>query len=117
MSAAPIVKHLCVDAGLQTGTHPENLAAYRLHQWGHRFEQQYRVGRYRLDIALPALRIAVEIDGPHHQRPDVAVKDTFRDQWLRDEGWIVLRVNAGDTLEDQLANVSALLHQAVAANV
>lgn len=108
------IRRLCLDNGLETGTHPENVAAFRLHQWGHKFQQQHRVGRYRLDIAFPKHRIAVEIDGPHHQRPDVAVMDTFRDQWLRDEGWIVFRVNAGDTLEAQLSHLSALLHKAVA---
>jgi len=104
------VRTMCEGHGLRLGTHPENLAALRLHQWGHRFEQQHRAGAYRLDLAFPELRVAVEIDGPHHQRPDVAVRDAFRDQWLRDEGWLVFRVNAGDTLEAQLARVSEVLH-------
>ncbi len=103
-------KAACEARRLRTGTHPENVAALRLDQWGHRPEPQYSVGRYRLDFAFPALRIAVEIDGPHHQRPDVAVRDTFRDQWLRDHGWIVFRVNAGDTLEEQLSRVSRFIH-------
>lgn len=104
------VRELCTKHGLSIGTHPENLAAYRLHQWGHEFSQQHHVGSYRLDIAFPSLRVAIEVDGPHHQRPDIAVRDTFRDAWLRDRGWVVFRVNTGDTLEDQLSRVSEIVH-------
>lgn len=103
----------CESYGLRTGTHPENVAALRLYQAGHRYEQQHPIGNYRLDFAWPALKVAVEIDGPHHQRPDIAVRDTFRDRWLRDHGWIVFRVNDGDTLEEQLSHVSRFIHCAI----
>ena len=97
--------------GLQPGTHPENLAAFRLHQWGHRdFVQQHRVGRYRLDFAWISVQVALEVDGPHHGRPDVAFKDAYRDRELRERGWIVLRVDVGDGLEAQLARASLVIH-------
>jgi very-short-patch-repair endonuclease len=85
---------------LQHGTLPEEIAARQLHRWGVPFVQQHRVGRYRLDFAVLATRVAIEIDGPHHWRPDVAVKDVARDAYLREQGWIVLRVTAED--DDQL---------------
>jgi very-short-patch-repair endonuclease len=89
--------------GLRHGTHPENLAALRLHQWNIPFVQQYRVGKYHLDFAVLETRTAIEIDGPHHLRPDVAHKDVIRDTELRADGWLVLRVTAGETIdEDQL---------------
>jgi very-short-patch-repair endonuclease len=96
--------------GLRSGTQPENLAAYMLHRAGHKFEQQYRVGRYHLDFAWPTIKVGLEIDGPLHLRPDVAVKEPFRDCELQDEGWLILRVRHTDSFEDQLARVSGLIH-------
>lgn len=81
--------------GLREGTHPENIAAMRLDQWGIRFVQQHPVGRYRLDFAVLGTLTAIEIDGPHHMRPDVAHRDAIRDATLRDLGWVVMRVTVG----------------------
>lgn len=100
----------CRELGLPLGTHPENLAALRLHQWGHRPSPQHRVGRYRIDFAFPGVKVAIEVDGPHHHRPDVAHRDALRDAELRAKGWVVLRVNTGPHFEEQLSRVSALLH-------
>lgn len=108
--AAPHVAQYCESHDLRLGTHPENLAAMRLHQWGHEPAPQYRIGRYLVDFAFTRDRIALEIDGPHHQRPDIAVKDTFRDGFLRDRGWLVIRLHYGDTFDEQLSSVSRLLH-------
>lgn len=105
-----IVREKVAAAGYQLGTHPENLATYRLGQWGHKFVQQHRIGNYRADFAFPDLGVVLEIDGPHHQRPDVAVLDTFRDAQIRAEGWVVIRVDIGPTFEEQLARVSIVLH-------
>lgn len=104
------VESLCREHGLPLGTQPENLAALRLHQWGLAPLAQYRVGRYRLDFAFPAHLVAIEIDGPHHHRPDVALRDALRDAHLRSLGWIILRVNTGDTFEEQIARASSLIH-------
>ncbi len=113
MIAAVVAQH--VDAlGLRLGTHPENLAALRLARAGHQFEQQHRVLNFRLDIAWPALRVGLEVDGPHHHRPDVAHRDALRDARIRDQGWTVLRINTGATFEDQLARVSGLVHAMIA---
>jgi very-short-patch-repair endonuclease len=95
---------------LQPGTNPENQAAFRLHRAGHQFEQQHRVGRYHLDFAWPQIKVGLEVDRPHHLRPDVAVKDAFRDCELQDEGWLIFRVRYTDSFEDQLARVSGLIH-------
>jgi very-short-patch-repair endonuclease len=96
--------------GLAEGTHPENVAAMWLHRYGHRFAQQHAAAGYRIDIAWPAERIGLEIDGPHHGQPEQAVRDVIRDSKLRSLGWLVLRVDTGETFEDQLAVVSRALH-------
>lgn len=105
-----IIREKIIAAGYRPGTHPENLATYRLSRWGHSFVQQHRIGRYRADFAFLDIKVVLEIDGPHHQRPDVAVRDTFRDADIRAAGWIVIRVDTGPTFEAQLARVSTVLH-------
>lgn len=89
--------------GCPTGTTLENRVTWRLHRWGVLDRVQHRVGKYRLDYAWPAKLIALEVDGPHHWRPDVAVKDVFRDSWLRSQGWLVFRVDdMTGALDEQL---------------
>lgn len=100
------------EAGLRLGTYPENVAALRLHRWRVPFVQQHPVGRYRLDFAVPKVKIAIEVDGPHHLRPDVAHRDALRDAWLRERGWVILRVTAGD--DEQLSIAARLINLAVA---
>ena len=63
---------------LPLGTTLENKVTWRLHRWRMLDRWQYQVDRYRLDYAWPGRLIALEADGPHHYRPDVAVKDVAR---------------------------------------
>lgn len=50
--------------------------------------------RYRLDLAYPALRIAVEIDGAQHEDADIGADDEERTRRLEAAGWTVLRIRA-----------------------
>jgi very-short-patch-repair endonuclease len=97
-------KTLLKREGLPTGTALEDRVTWLLHKWkAPAPEHQYPVGRYRIDFAWPAKRLALEVDGPHHWRPDIAVRDVARDAYLRAHGWLVLRIDdTDDTLEDQL---------------
>jgi Protein of unknown function (DUF559) len=78
--------------------------------------QQYRVGPYSLDFAWPKLKIALEADGSVHRFVKTIVHDRERDAWLRDEGWLVFRVDTGTKkgsavqLHRVLAVVRALAH-------
>lgn len=51
--------------------------------------------RYRLDLAWPELRIAVEYDG-YAVHLDRQMRDASRAEDLRRRGWIVIRVTADD---------------------
>lgn len=68
---------------LPIGTSLENRVTWKLHRWGMLDRYQYHVGPYRLDYAWPSALIALEVDGPNHSRPDVAVRDVARDAYLR----------------------------------
>ncbi len=58
----------------------------------HRVE--LRGHRYRLDLAYPALRVAIEVDGAQHDDGDIAANDEVRTARLEHAGWTILRVRA-----------------------
>lgn len=49
------------------------------------------INRRLLDFAYPAIKLAIEIDGPHHRLPEVQARDARRDHRLRQMGWTVDR--------------------------
>ena len=53
------------------------------------------VPTYRLDLAYPHARIAIEYDGSeHHTRPEDRRRDEQRRSWLRADGWTVIVIGA-----------------------
>ena len=67
---------------------------------GTRFRRQAPIGRFILDFADLGLRLAVEVDGGQHALPDGAAVDALRDNWLRTQGFSVLRVWNADVWAD-----------------
>jgi len=59
---------------------------------------QHPVGPYRLDLAYPVIRLAVEYDGGEHRAPERALRDLERQARLTSLGWRVLRFRAYDVL-------------------
>ena len=106
-----ITRDRLIREGLRVGTTFENRVMLRLHTWGllPGCHCQHPVDRYRLDFAWPELMIALEVDGPHHARPDVACLDVLRDGLLRSKGWLVLRIDDASEMEPQLERVSRVL--------
>ena len=109
MTAPALNRHyrqLLTDRELPTGTSLENRVTWRLHSWKILDQTQYRVGKYRLDYAWPAVKMAVEADGPFHRQPENAARDAIRDAYLRNQGWLVFRVDDQSTepraLDEQL---------------
>jgi very-short-patch-repair endonuclease len=76
-------------------------------------KQQHRAGRYRIDFAWLDVMVAMEVDGPRHLwDPATAVKDARRDAYLRDQGWLVCRVDAEagpEGLAEQVVRVCRLV--------
>lgn len=48
-------------------------------------------GHFRLDFAYREVKLAIEIDGPHHRLPEVHARDVRRDVRLRSLGWTIER--------------------------
>lgn len=70
--------------------------------------------RYRIDIALEAEKIAIEIDGwqYHGKFKSTHESDRERQNHLAVAGWLVLRFTAGQIFKD-LQGVSATIEKAV----
>ena len=56
------------------------------------------VVRFQLDLAHLATRTAVEVDGSEHLLASHQAKDQIRDEWLRTQGWTVLRFSNAEVL-------------------
>jgi len=50
---------------------------------------------YIIDFALPSEKIAIEVDGPHHDDPKQQRRDRFKNYMLKREGWKVIRIHWG----------------------
>ncbi len=60
---------------------------------GLKFRRQVPIGPYIVDFLCIAHRLIVELDGVVHLRPEQVLHDTKRDQWLRSQGYTVLRIS------------------------
>jgi very-short-patch-repair endonuclease len=72
---------------------------------GLRFRRQHPIGPYVADFACVSARLVVEVDGDTHLSTDEAAYDCYRDAYLRDRGWRVVRV----TNMDVYRNLSGVL--------
>lgn len=58
---------------------------------GRKFRRQHSVGKYILDFYCPAEHLAIELDGPIHDRPERIVYDRKRTEYLNGVGIRVVR--------------------------
>jgi very-short-patch-repair endonuclease len=58
---------------------------------GIKFRRQVPIGPYVADFACLTARLIVELDGAPHDDPVRQDHDAFRDEWLQQQGWKVLR--------------------------
>ncbi len=52
---------------------------------------EFAVDYYSLDIAIPAIKLGIECDGPFHANPKAHAHDKRRDEYLTAKGWTILR--------------------------
>ena len=64
------------------------------------WKANYPVGPYKIDVAFPELKIAIETDGwAFHSDPDAFRRDRKRQNYLILQGWRVLRFTWLDLVE------------------
>lgn len=72
-------------------------------------EREYKTGRYNIDLAIPAARLAIEADGTYwHSLPKQQAADARKDAALGQAGWRVLRFGENAITTDVDACVQAV---------
>ncbi len=118
--AVPVPSPAC-GRGLGRGGALGNAKALRTHQtlaeqrlWYHlrahrfedlKFKRQKPIGSYIVDFVCMEQRLIVELDGGQHA--EQVAYDTKRDEWLRDQGYKVLRFWNNDVMQ----NLEGVLEQ------
>lgn len=65
----------------------------KLEEKGYYPIDQYKLGKYTIDLAFPDQKLAVECDGDYwHNLPAAKEKDARKDKFLNEKGWQVLRL-------------------------
>lgn len=64
---------------------------------------------YRLDFAIPSLKLAIEVDDPSHTGKAKKLKDKQRTAKLEAKGWKVVRCTNAEALSDPQAAVERML--------
>jgi very-short-patch-repair endonuclease len=80
---------------------------------GLKFRRQVVLGRYIADFVCFRHRMIVEADGPHHED---RAEDAVRDDWLRSQGFRVLRF-PNQQIENRREQVVAAILEAAEAKV
>lgn len=72
---------------------------------GYHVKTQTPCGRYRIDLALPQYKLAIECDGKdYHSTPSQKAHDRRKNAYLRKKGWTVLRFS-GSRIHRRLPEV------------
>ena len=72
-------------------------------------EVTVRGRRFRIDLALPDFKVAIEYQGDYHRSPEQWRKDMTRRSILASDGWFVLEINADD-LRDPAELIARIRH-------
>jgi very-short-patch-repair endonuclease len=79
---------------------------------GLRFRRQTPIGPYIADFFCPSRKLIVEIDGSQHAMPARSRDDQRRDDWLRRQGYRVLRISNADVMTNIDGVYDAITHAA-----
>ena len=74
---------------------------------GYKFRRQRPVGRYIVDLTCLEERLIIEVDGGQHSVQELY--DSERDEWLKSQGYRVLRFWNNQVLNDIEAVKDAIL--------
>ena len=76
---------------------------------GVRFRRQHPIGPYVADFYCPAAKLVIEVDGLVHDSVAAAERDSIRNSYMGKLGLKVLRIRAGDILDNPVAVAEGLL--------
>jgi very-short-patch-repair endonuclease len=61
-----------------------------------KFRREYPIGPWLADFACPAIKLAIEVDGPSHDKEEQKAWDEMKTEYLRTSGWRVIRIKNVD---------------------
>lgn len=77
-----------------------------------KFRREYPIPPYTADFCCVALKLVIEVDGQHHRTEEGRRHDKWRDEFLREQGFEVLRIEGYQVLRDT-AGVRNRIEQAI----
>lgn len=78
---------------------------------GYKFRRQHPVGKYVVDFANCAAKLAIEIDGETHALEEPIDFDKRRTRYLNNLGWEVIRFWNADVFKELEGVCSSILHE------
>ena len=75
---------------------------------GVKFRRQHVIGDYIVDFVCLEKRLVVEIDGGYHEEIQQKIDDNLRNQYLKNEGFTILRLSNEEVLCDPKAVLNKL---------
>ena len=80
-------------------------------QLGHKFRRQEPIGRFIVDFVCYEKMLIIEADGSHHLNNTY---DQARDEWLKAQGYMVLRFWNNDILKNTAGVLEKITRVALA---
>ena len=68
-------------------------------QLGMRVRRQHSIGNFIVDFYCARRKLIIEIDGKYHEDPTVALYDEYREAWLREQGFEIIRFTNEQVLQ------------------
>jgi very-short-patch-repair endonuclease len=90
-------------------TLPEKMLWRALRRFELHIRRQAPIGGYVADFAIHEAGLVIEVDGGRHDLPEAQLHDAIRDDWLRSQGYCVLRFRNQQVLDDVEGVVEAIL--------
>ncbi len=59
-----------------------------------KFRRQFGIGNYIVDFYCPEIKLAIEVDGSTHYEEEVFNKDIKKDEYIKNLGINLLRINS-----------------------
>ncbi len=63
-----------------------------------RFRRQHPIGPFIVDFYCPEAGLIIELDGDVHDEIDVKEQDMWRQEWLEQHGFVIVRFRNEDIL-------------------
>ncbi len=78
---------------------------------GIQFYRQKSIGNYIVDFFAPKAKIVIEVDGSQHLSAVGLIRDKKRDEFLRGQGFLVLRFTDTDVLNQSEAVLNEIFRK------